>query len=62
VRTSHRHQEWLRFLQMIDRATPAGFDIHVIADNYGTHKHARATKGGGCGDTRASTCTSPGIE
>lgn len=40
----HRHQEWLRFLQMIDRETPAGLDIHVIADNYGTHKHARVKK------------------
>ncbi len=40
----HRHQEWLRFLQMIDRETPANLDIHVIADNYGTHKHARVKK------------------
>ena len=40
----HRHQEWLRFLQMIDRETPADLDIHVIADNYGTHKHERVKK------------------
>lgn len=40
----HRHQEWLRFLQMIDRETPAHLQIHVIADNYGTHKHARVQK------------------
>lgn len=40
----HRHQEWLRFLQMIDRETLAHLDIHVIADNYGTHKHARVKK------------------
>ncbi len=40
----HRHQEWLRFLQMIDRETPAELDVHVIADNYGTHKHARVRK------------------
>jgi transposase len=40
----HRHQEWLRFLQMIDRETPAGLEIHVIADNYGTHKHARVKR------------------
>ena len=37
----HRHQEWLRFLQMIDRETPVDLELHVIADNYGTHKHAR---------------------
>jgi transposase len=40
----HRHQEWLRFLQMIDRETPAGLAIHVIADNYGTHKHERVRR------------------
>ena len=40
----HRHQEWLRFLQMIDRETPANLDIHVIADNYGTHKHAKVKR------------------
>jgi transposase len=40
----HRHQEWLRFLQMIDRETTAHVEIHVIADNYGTHKHAKVKK------------------
>ena len=35
----HRHQEWLRFLQTIDRATPKMLDLHLIADNYATHKH-----------------------
>jgi transposase len=35
----HRHQEWLKFLQTIDRATPKGLDLHLIADNYATHKH-----------------------
>jgi transposase len=40
----HRHQEWLRFLQMIDRETPAHLDVHVIADNYGTHKHDRVKR------------------
>ena len=34
----HRHQEFLRFLKTIDRATPAGVDLHLILDNYGTHK------------------------
>jgi transposase len=35
----HRHQEWLKFLRMIDRAVAAGKEIHIICDNYGTHKH-----------------------
>ncbi len=37
----HRHQEFIRFLKKIDEETPAGFDLHLIADNYGTHKHPR---------------------
>src|SRR5271163_3921272 len=35
----HRHQEWLMFLRLIDRSTPKGLDLHLIADNYATHKH-----------------------
>lgn len=35
----HRHQEWLKFLRLIDRATPPDLDLHLIVDNYGTHKH-----------------------
>ncbi len=34
----HRHQEFLRFLRQIDRATPKHLDLHLIADNYATHK------------------------
>jgi transposase/predicted XRE-type DNA-binding protein len=37
--TQHRHQEWLAFLKKIDRETPKDLDIHLIADNYATHKH-----------------------
>jgi transposase len=37
----HRHQEFLKFLKAIDRATPQKLDIHCIADNYATHKHPR---------------------
>ncbi len=36
----HRHQEFLRFLRKIERSVPAELDIHVILDNYATHKHA----------------------
>lgn len=37
----HRHQEWLTFLKKIDAETPAHLDLHLIADNYATHKHAK---------------------
>jgi transposase len=39
----HRHQEWLRFLKTIDRETPSDLDLHLIVDNYATHKHARVS-------------------
>jgi transposase len=35
----HRHQEWIKFLSLIDRKTPEDKLIHLIADNYATHKH-----------------------
>ncbi len=35
----HRHIEWLKFLRQIDREIPKDLDIHLIADNYATHKH-----------------------
>lgn len=35
----HTHKEWLDFLKHIDRETPSGLDIHLIIDNYATHKH-----------------------
>src|SRR5262249_25367185 len=34
----HRHREFLRFLKLIDQQTPAGLDLHLIVDNYATHK------------------------
>ena len=37
----HRHQEFIRFLKKIDNETPAGLNLHLIVDNYGTHKHPR---------------------
>ena len=37
----HRHQEFIRFLQLINVKTPADLALHLIVDNYGTHKHAR---------------------
>jgi len=40
----HRHQEWLKFLQLIDRQTPADRDLHLILDNYATHKHPKVKR------------------
>jgi len=37
----HRHQEFIRFLQTINVKTPTDLDLHLIVDNYGTHKHKR---------------------
>jgi transposase len=37
----HRHQEFLRFLHEIDENLPAGLDVHLVMDNYGTHKVSR---------------------
>jgi len=36
----HRHQEFLKFLRQLDRAFPGECDLHLIVDNYRTHKHA----------------------
>src|SRR5262249_47226066 len=35
----HRHQEWLKFLRLIDKETEKDKEIHIIADNYSAHKH-----------------------
>jgi transposase len=37
----HRHQEWIKFLKQIDRETPQDLDLHLIVDNYSTHKHPK---------------------
>jgi transposase len=40
----HRHQEFLKFLGHIEQETPAGLDLRLIMDNYGTHKHPRVQR------------------
>jgi transposase len=35
----HRHQEWLRFLRLVNDATPEHKQLHLVVDNYATHKH-----------------------
>ncbi len=40
----HRHQEWIKFLDLIDRRTPADKTLHLIVDNYATHKHPKVLR------------------
>jgi putative transposase len=40
----HRHQEYLAFLKQIDAHVPLDLDIHLVVDNYGTHKHAKVKR------------------
>jgi transposase len=35
----HRHQEFLQFMEEVDRKVPRRLEVHLILDNYGTHKH-----------------------
>ena len=37
----HTHKEWLTFLKLLDRETPPELDLHLIIDNYATHKHPK---------------------
>jgi hypothetical protein len=49
----HTHQEFIRFLNIVERAVPAGKLVHAVLDNYATHKHPNSTA------TRAGCSTSP---
>ncbi len=40
----HRHQEWIKFLRLIDKETSSELDLHLIVDNYATHKHPKVKK------------------
>ena len=40
----HRHQEWICFLEFIDEQTPAQKELHLIVDNYATHKHRKVKR------------------
>ena len=40
----HRHTEWLKFLRLIDESIDEQLDVHLIADNYTTHKHAKVQR------------------
>jgi putative transposase len=43
-RRHHRHQEYLDFLREIEKNVPSQLDVHVIVDNYATHKHPRVKR------------------
>jgi transposase len=43
-RPRHRHQEFLLFLQRIDETVDSELDVHLVLDNYGTHKHPAVKK------------------
>lgn len=40
----HRHEEWLKFLNRLHRETPRSLALHIICDNYATHKHPAVTQ------------------
>jgi transposase len=40
----HRHQEWLKFLRLIDQTIPPHRELHLICDNYATHKHPKVER------------------
>jgi len=40
----HRHQEWLRFLRLLDQTIPPDLELHVICENSSTHKHDRVQR------------------
>ena len=57
IHRRHRAVEFTKFLTKLDKQVPADLDVHLICDNYATHKTPAITKW--LGPTPASTCTSP---
>jgi putative transposase len=43
-KAKHRHQEFLQFLRHVDSNVPKKLDVHLIVDNYGTHKHEKTRR------------------
>jgi putative transposase len=43
-RQRHRHQEYLAFLREIEKNVPKNLEVHIIVDNYATHKHLRVKR------------------
>ena len=44
-KSAHRHQEFISFLNQIDKNVPSDMDVHLIIDNYAPHKHAKVKPG-----------------
>jgi len=40
----HRHQEWIKFLSLIDREVPTDLELHLICDNYATHNNEKVQR------------------
>ena len=40
----HRHREWIKFLELIDASTDPMAELHLVADNYATHKHPKVLR------------------
>ena len=40
----HRHQEWLKFLRLLDQTMATHLQLHLIGDNYATHKHPKVQR------------------
>jgi transposase len=57
----HRHQEWLKFLRVIDHVTPPEKDLHLIVDNYATHKHPKVQPGWNAIPASISTSRRPAV-
>jgi transposase len=57
IHRRHRAVEFKKFLARIDKEVPADLDVHLVCDNYTTHKHPRCRSGSR--RTPGSTCTSP---
>jgi len=56
----HRHQEFIRFLKQIDGTAPSALDLHLIVDNYGTHKHLGCKHG--CGASALPPALHPDVQ
>jgi hypothetical protein len=54
----HRHQEWLTFLRLLDQSMPAHLDLHLIGDNYATHRWAIRELICDSQNTESSSCPS----
>ena len=55
----HRHQEVLRFLREVEKTVPEEQEIHIVLDNYATHKHEKCSHGSNARSASSSTSSRP---